>query len=143
MSRTQALHENVHRPARCVEWPVHGTRNKYPSEVFGEMVFGLKELSAELPKPIYANFVKQSSGLGQALDKPTADAIAHAVRVWAMNKGTTHYTHWFQPQTDTTAEKHDSFLDFKYTNTPNGTQVPLPSPPLPLFSLPHLLESAL
>jgi len=72
---------------------------------------------------VYASFLKQTSGHGQTLDKPTADAIAHAVRVWAMNKGATHYTHWFQPQTDTTAEKHDSFLDFKYTCTPTGNQV--------------------
>ena len=50
-----------------------------------------------------------------ALDRPTADAIAHAMKTWAMDKGATHFTHWFQPLTGSTAEKHDSFIDLGIT----------------------------
>ncbi|KAG0206307.1 hypothetical protein BGX31_002799 [Mortierella sp. GBA43] len=59
----------------------------------------------------------------QALDRATADAIAHAVRIWAMDRGATHFTHWFQPQTGTTAEKHDAFLSLKSNFSPNGEEV--------------------
>ena len=75
-----------------------------------------------LPKSTYASFLRQIKGR-QPLDRPTADAVAHAVRVWAMDKGATHFTHWFQPQTDTTAEKHDSFLDVQTLFTPKGEEV--------------------
>lgn len=64
------------------------------------------------------SFMKQLKG-NQTLDKVTADAIAHAVKVWAIERGATHFTHWFQPMTDSTAEKHDSFLSLK-TNYVNG-----------------------
>ena len=111
--RSDALKENVNRPARKIDWPQNGNRNAYLSEIFGSNVFNLSKLQAELPKPVFAKFLEQSSGQ-QALDKSTADAIAHAVKVWAMNQGATHFTHWFQPQTDTTAEKHDAFLTLKY-----------------------------
>ena len=56
--------------------------------------------------------MKQLRG-NQTLDKVTADAIAHAVKVWAIERGASHFTHWFQPMTDSTAEKHDSFLTLK------------------------------
>ena len=56
------------------------------------------------------------------MDKPTADAVAHAIRIWAMDRGATHFTHWFQPQTGLTAEKHDSFLSLK-TSINNGLEV--------------------
>ncbi|KAI8615025.1 hypothetical protein BC830DRAFT_1161418 [Chytriomyces sp. MP71] len=69
-------------------------------------------MALALPKPVFQAFTKQVQGHRQ-LDRATADAVAHAVRVWAMNKGATHFTHWFQPQTGTTAEKHDSFLTLK------------------------------
>jgi glutamine synthetase len=71
-------------------------------------------MQKSLPKPVYNEFLKQLRGR-KSLDRATADAIAHAVRVWAMDHGATHFTHWFQPQTDTTAEKHDTFLTLKYT----------------------------
>ncbi|KAI8913751.1 hypothetical protein DFJ77DRAFT_46054 [Powellomyces hirtus] len=56
-----------------------------------------------------------------SIDRPTADAVAHAAKVWAMDRGATHFTHWFQPQTGTTAEKHDSFLTLK-TVISNGIE---------------------
>ncbi|KAJ3065876.1 hypothetical protein HDU98_010766 [Podochytrium sp. JEL0797] len=58
-------------------------------------------------------FLDELSAGRQQLDRQTADAVAHAARIWAMEKGATHFTHWFQPQTGTTAEKHDSFLTLK------------------------------
>ncbi|ORY53180.1 glutamine synthetase/guanido kinase [Rhizoclosmatium globosum] len=69
-------------------------------------------MSTALPKPVYQRFCKQVQGR-QQLDRQTADAVAHAARIWAQDKGATHFTHWFQPQTGTTAEKHDSFLTLK------------------------------
>lgn len=88
------------------------------SEVFGKNVFGTKEMSDRLPKPVYKSFCSQLKG-GQTLDKVTADAIAHAAKVWALERNATHFTHWFQPLNDSTAEKHDSFLSLKTTFT-NG-----------------------
>jgi glutamine synthetase len=67
-----------------------------------------------LPKPVYKTFVEISKGK-KTMDKATADAIAHAVKVWAIERGATHFTHWFQPLNDGTAEKHDSFLSLKST----------------------------
>ncbi|KAJ2664980.1 hypothetical protein IWW48_000594 [Coemansia sp. RSA 1200] len=109
---------------------------KYPSEIFGENVFTLKTMAKALPKPIFASFLKQRRGR-QNLDKTTADSIAHAVRVWAMDRGATHYTHWFQPQTGSTAEKHDAFLSLVTNFTPGGEEVT----PIDQFSGGQLLQS--
>jgi glutamine synthetase len=65
-----------------------------------------------LPKPVYKIFVETMKGK-KTMDRATADAIAHAVKVWAIERGATHFTHWFQPLNDGTAEKHDSFLTLK------------------------------
>lgn len=84
------------------------------SEIFGKNVFGLKEMGVRLPKPVFKSFCNQLRG-GQTLDKVTADAVAHAAKVWALERNATHFTHWFQPLNDSTAEKHDSFLSLKTT----------------------------
>ncbi|RKP36022.1 glutamine synthetase type III N terminal-domain-containing protein, partial [Dimargaris cristalligena] len=115
--RKAALLGAVQRPARTVSFPKVDGKAVYPSELFNEMVFTTKDISKALPKPLFGEFMKQKRG-HQILSKATADAIAHAVRVWAMDRGATHFTHWFQPQTDSTAEKHDSFLTFQ--STPGG-----------------------
>ncbi|KAJ1664101.1 hypothetical protein IW140_004315 [Coemansia sp. RSA 1813] len=109
---------------------------RYPSEIFGENVFTLKTMAKALPKPIFASFLKQRRGR-QNLDKTTADSIAHAVRVWAMDRGATHYTHWFQPQTGSTAEKHDAFLSLVTNFTPGGEE----NTPIDQFSGSQLLQS--
>ena len=97
------------------------------SELFGVNVFGLKQLQERLPKPVFARLQSQSAG-SSILDKTTADAVAHSVKVWAIEKGATHFTHWFQPLTDSTAEKHDSFLSFAYKTSESGIEtVPLDS----------------
>ncbi|KAI8622128.1 hypothetical protein BC830DRAFT_1090937 [Chytriomyces sp. MP71] len=111
-ARITALQENVERSKRDIDWPRVGSRPAYPSDVFGLDVFDRKSMAETLPKPVYQAFLKQTQGRVK-MDRPTADAVAHAVRIWAMNKGATHFTHWFQPQTGTTAEKHDSFLTLK------------------------------
>ncbi|KAI9091736.1 glutamine synthetase type III N terminal-domain-containing protein [Phlyctochytrium arcticum] len=119
-ARIGAVQESVSRPGRNVEWPQTGNRPAYTSEIFGTNVFSLKNLQTTLPKPVYGRFIQQIKGR-QSLDRPTADAVAHAVKVWAMDRGATHFTHWFQPQTGTTAEKHDSFLTLR-TVISNGLE---------------------
>jgi glutamine synthetase len=80
------------------------------ANVFGANVFTIDEQRARLPKHV---FKQLSSTLesGATLDPSLADAVAQAMREWAMEKGATHYTHWFQPLTGLTAEKHDSFYN--------------------------------
>ncbi|KAF8939794.1 hypothetical protein EDD21DRAFT_304360 [Dissophora ornata] len=120
-ARKDAIRDNVLRPSREVPYPTKDGKPIYTSEFFGENVFGQAQIAKALPKPAYAQFLRQMRG-GRALDKNTADAIAHAVRIWAMDKGATHFTHWFQPQTGTTAEKHDAFLTMKITHGPAGIE---------------------
>ncbi|MBN2162374.1 MAG: glutamine synthetase III [Pontiellaceae bacterium] len=83
-------------------------------EAFGENVFSLKVMEARLSAPTFEK-LKKTIDTGAALDASIADEVAEAMKEWAMEKGATHYTHWFQPLTGATAEKHDSFIfpDFK------------------------------
>lgn len=135
--RKAALVSAVTGPKREIEYPQkEDGKPKYPSEIFGENVFTLKTMAKALPKPIFSSFLKQRRGR-QNLDKTTADSIAHAVRIWAMDRGATHYTHWFQPQTGTTAEKHDAFLSLMTSFSPGGEE----ATPLDQFSGGELLQS--
>ena len=79
------------------------------AEVFGENVFNLAKMKERLPKKIYAE-VKNVMENGGELSVSTADVVAKAMKDWAVELGATHYTHWFQPLTGITAEKHDSFV---------------------------------
>ena len=79
------------------------------AELFGSLVFHDKEQEARLPKPAY-RALRNTITRGEPLDGSTADAVASALKDWAVEHGATHYTHWFQPMTGITAEKHDSFL---------------------------------
>ncbi|WP_122643719.1 glutamine synthetase III family protein [Luxibacter massiliensis] len=79
------------------------------AEIFGENVFNDTVMQERLPKKIYKN-LKKTIEEGKELDLETADVIAHEMKEWAIEKGATHYTHWFQPLTGVTAEKHDSFI---------------------------------
>ena len=85
-------------------------------EIFGCNVFNETVMKAKLPKNTYKN-LRRTMEKGQPLDTETADIVANAIKDWALDLGATHYTHWFQPMTGTTAEKHDSFLSVG----PNGT----------------------
>ena len=84
-------------------------------EIFGSLVFNDDVMSARLPREIYKSLHKTIEE-GKALDITVANAVAAAMKDWAIEKGATHYTHWFQPLTGITAEKHDSFL----TPQPDG-----------------------
>ena len=77
--------------------------------LYGSSVFSDKEMRARLPREIYKRLAA-SIATGEELDPAVADAAASAMKAWAIEQGATHYTHWFQPLTGTTAEKHDSFI---------------------------------
>ncbi len=79
------------------------------AEIFGENVFNDTVMQQRLPKKVYKN-LKKTIEEGKELDLETADVIAHEMKEWAIEKGATHYTHWFLPLTGVTAEKHDSFI---------------------------------
>lgn len=80
------------------------------SSYFGIDVFGQTAMSEFLTKGAY-NAVKEAMDSGKTVDRVVADEVASGLKGWAMSKGCTHYTHWFQPLTGTTAEKHDSFFE--------------------------------
>lgn len=86
------------------------------AEIFGENVFNDTVMQERLPKKVYKN-LKKTIEEGKELDLETADVIAHEMKEWAIEKGATHYTHWFLPLTGVTAEKHDSFIS---APLPNG-----------------------
>lgn len=79
------------------------------SEYFGENVFSRAVMQERLPKKVYAEVMSVVEHGGQ-ISMASADVVAKAMMEWAIEKGATHYTHWFQPLTGVTAEKHDSFL---------------------------------
>ncbi len=81
------------------------------SKYFGEDIFSTKVMQQKLPKDTYKRIIEIINE-GRKLDADTANSIAHAIKEWAIDKGATHYCHWFQPMTGATAEKHDSFIEF-------------------------------
>ena len=84
--------------------------NERPSEYFGKKVFNREKMYKYLPKAVYEKMVDVMDN-GARLDRNIADAVAAGMKQWAMENGVTHYTHWFQPLTEGTAEKHDSFIE--------------------------------
>ena len=78
-------------------------------EMFGSMVFNESVMKERLPKDVY-KALKKTITQGTALDPAIANVVANAMKDWAISKGATHFTHWFQPMTGVTAEKHDSFI---------------------------------
>lgn len=82
----------------------------HPFDDFGTNLFSENIMKESLPHPVFAKW-KTAIHKEDALDRHTADAIAHAMKTWAMEKGATHFTHWFHPMTGSTAEKHDSFIE--------------------------------
>jgi glutamine synthetase len=89
------------------------TGGPHATETFGSLVFNDTVQQARLPKAVYTA-LRRTISHGDPLDAAGADAVAKAMKEWAVEHGATHYTHWFQPLTGITAEKHDSFLN------PNG-----------------------
>ena len=104
LSRQQALHEVLDRV------PNHQPRpaNKI-SEYFGENVFNLHVMRSYLPDEAYEGIL-EAMEKGTPISRKVADQTASAMKEWAVSRGATHYTHWFQPLTGSTAEKHDSFI---------------------------------
>ncbi len=84
-------------------------RDADAGEIFGKKVFGPDVMRRRLPRDIFKNLEKTISD-GKRLDPEIADVVANAMKDWAIENGATHYTHWFQPMTGLTAEKHDAFL---------------------------------
>jgi len=101
------------------DWPLthahkrNGADGMDASKTFGSLVFNDEEQKKRLPGEAYAA-LRRTVELGEVLDISVADAVAKAIKEWALEHGATHYTHWFQPLTGITAEKHDAFL------SPNG-----------------------
>ena len=82
---------------------------KNVSEIFGAMVFNDDVMRERLPREVYKSLMK-TVATGRTIDPSIADVVANAMKDWATEKGATHYTHWFQPLTGVTAEKHDAFI---------------------------------
>ena len=80
------------------------------SRIYGENVFNDESMRKYLPTNIYKQ-LRATIDQNKPLDPAIADSVANGMRLWALEKGATHYTHWFQPMTGFTAEKHDSFLN--------------------------------
>ena len=91
---------------------------EYLNEIFGENVFSPAVMKEMLPKEAYEEIVRVQQGFGE-LSIETADVVARAMKEWAVQRGATHFCHWFQPLTGITAEKHDSFLE----PHPDGTAI--------------------
>lgn len=85
------------------------------SSYFGECTFGLAQMREKLPKEAYAALLRTLEK-GEKMSSDTANAIAIAIKEWAVSKGATHYCHWFQPMTGTTAEKHDAFISIQHAH---------------------------
>ena len=92
--------------------------NRLPSEYFGKNVFNRTQMAKYLSKETM-NTVLDAIDQGITLQREIADHVAAGMKMWAIEMGATHYTHWFQPLTEGTAEKHDSFVD--YVNGPSGS----------------------
>ena len=87
------------------------TPSERPSEFFGKNVFNRQKMYKYLPREVYEKLIDVIDN-GTRLDRSIADAVAKGMKQWADENGVTHYTHWFQPLTEGTAEKHDAFVEF-------------------------------
>ena len=98
-------------PAAERHYKVEKEKEVQISRYFGEDTFSARVMRDRLPKDIYRRIIETIEAR-RKLDLETANAVAHAIKEWAIDKGATHYCHWFQPMTGATAEKHDSFIEF-------------------------------
>ncbi|WP_159648764.1 glutamine synthetase III [Erysipelothrix aquatica] len=87
-------------------------------ENFGTKLFSSEKMRKYMPRPVFLKW-ERSVSQEEPMDRETADAIAHAMKVWAMENGATHYSHWFHPMTGSSAEKHDAFIEV----TPSGETI--------------------
>jgi len=104
-----------HKSVAAAQWSPNGSGvargdlTAPGAQIFGENVFGPLEQRQRLPKQVYRQ-LQRTIERGEPLDPALADAVASAMKDWALERGCTHFTHWFQPLTGSTAEKHDSFF---------------------------------
>ena len=103
--RFQVVEEAFKKRALDVKAP-----SERPSEYFGKYVFNKEKMYRYLPKNVYDKMIDVMDN-GASLDRSIADAVAAGMKQWALELGVTHYTHWFQPLTEGTAEKHDAFVE--------------------------------
>ena len=113
--RFAALNAAVQTSPRKNEKMINAQGKTSPvSEYFGSMTFGLAQMREKLPKDAYQGLLR-TLDQGKKLQKETAEAIAAAIKEWAVAKGATHFCHWFQPMTGSTAEKHDAFISIQHS----------------------------
>lgn len=105
ISRFNAVEKASNRKAVEAVTPEHKV-----SEYYGENVFNRKAMQKYLSKETYKALTHAIDN-GTPIDREIANHVAAGMRMWALEKGVTHYTHWFQPLTDGTAEKHDAFVE--------------------------------
>ncbi|GAC1650840.1 MAG: glutamine synthetase III [Gemmatimonadaceae bacterium] len=124
--RRTAIQEITTRTAPGADRPTttaaahNGTAPRPTSAYFGVNTFGARQMRDKLPKEVYAKLVA-AIRLGKKLDLDIAPTVAQVIKEWAVSRGVTHFTHWFQPQTGLTAEKHDAFLSFDDDRQPLET----------------------
>jgi len=105
---------NPHPPKKLEKIKNSAGKDAPISEYFGCMTFGLAQMREKLHKDAYQSLLR-TLDQGKKLPKETAEAIASAIKEWAVNKGVTHFCHWFQPMTGLTAEKHDAFISIQHS----------------------------
>lgn len=115
--RTVALREVTQRPVRITSRPEVNGVQVPTSSWYGSNTLGLRQMRSMLPKHVYTKLA-EAIRLGKKLDSEIAPSVAGAIKSWALSRGVTHFTHWFQPQTGLTAEKHDAFLNFDENKLP-------------------------
>lgn len=106
-ARVAAIRSIANKSPHAIE-----ARSTNVPELFGANVFGLEQMRTCLPESAY-QALKLCMEQGQHLSPDLADLVANEMKQWAIKRGATHFTHWFQPMTGSTAEKHDSFVDFE------------------------------
>jgi glutamine synthetase len=117
-ARFDSIREIHTRNARKIDPPRDEDGKRLPvSEYFGVNTFDILQMKEKLPREVFQK-LRQTIDLGKKLDLDIANTVAMAAKEWALAKGCTHFCHWFQPQTGTTAEKHDAFLTFDDKGAP-------------------------
>ena len=117
-ARIDAVQKAASRSIRTFSRPQDAQgRPQRVSTLFGSRTFNSERMRDRVPPEVFAKWVETVEH-GRKLDRPVADAIAHAVKEWALEQGVSHFCHWFHPMTGSTAEKHDSFLWFDKDGRP-------------------------
>ena len=114
--RSVALREVTKRPVRTSHRPEDNGVQQPTSAWYGANTLSLRQMRAKLPKSVYQKLAA-TIRLGKKLDSDIAPTVAQVIKEWAISRGVSHFTHWFQPQTGLTAEKHDAFLNFDENKT--------------------------